>query len=79
MDHPGLARFIAQAWIGYIVANFTLILARILLVPEQGNDSFVFWLVVVFIFGLGVGPARLKNVAAVSVHANCERADCRGR
>lgn len=22
MDHPGLARFIAQAWIGYIVANF---------------------------------------------------------
>ena len=57
MDHPGLARFIAQAAIGYIVANFTLILARILLVPDQGNDWFVVWLVAVFVVGLGVGIA----------------------
>ena len=57
MSHPNLARFIAQAAIGYIVANFTLILARILLVPDYGNEWFVFWLVAVFIVGLGVGTA----------------------
>jgi hypothetical protein len=57
MDHPGLARFIAQASIGYIVSNFALIIARIFLVPGQGNDWFVFWLAVVFVVGLGVGTA----------------------
>ena len=57
MNHPGLARFIAQAAIGFIVANFALIIARILLVPEDGNDWFVFWLVAVFVVGLGVGIA----------------------
>jgi len=34
MDHPGLARFIAQAAIGYIVSNFSLILAARAGVPE---------------------------------------------
>ena len=57
MNHPGLARFIAQAAIGFIVANFALLLARMLLVPEQGNDFFVFWLVAVFVIGVGVGVA----------------------
>lgn len=57
MDHPGLARFIAQAWIGCIVSNFALILARMLLVPEQGNEWFVFWTVPVVIVGFGVGTA----------------------
>ena len=55
MNHPGLARFIAQAAIGFIVSYFALILARMLLVPEQGNDWFVFWLVAVFIVSLEVG------------------------
>lgn len=57
MDHPGLGRFMAQAAIGYIVANFALIVARILLVPAHSNDWFVFWLVAVFVISLGVGSA----------------------
>src|SRR5689334_16752505 len=57
MDHPGLGRFMAQAAIGYIVANFALIVARILLVPAHSNDWFVFWLVAVFVVSLGVGSA----------------------
>lgn len=55
MNHPRLGRFIAQAAIGFIVSYFALILARMLLVPEQGNDWFVFWLVAVFIVSLEVG------------------------
>ena len=79
MDHPGLGRFVAQAAIGYMVANFALILARILLVPSYWNDWFVIWLVADVIVGVGVGTAAgLMIWLCAEMLRHSPNAICRG-
>lgn len=52
---PDVTTVMAQTAVGYIAANFLLILARVLLVPEQYNFGYVFVLPAVLVFAVGVG------------------------
>lgn len=52
---PNVTTVMAQTAVGYIAANFLLILARVLLVPERYNFAYVFALPMVLVFAVGVG------------------------
>lgn len=68
---PDVGTVMAQAAVGFITANFLLILARILLVYTSYNVSFIFALPVVFVFTLVMGvPAGLFVWAGFEIAGN---------
>lgn len=52
---PGVTTVMAQAALGYIAANFLLILARMLLVPNRRNGFWIFAMPALPVFGVGAG------------------------
>lgn len=57
---PDVANVMAQAAVGFIAANFLLIVARMLLVHNSHNIAYLFALPVVFVFAFAIGvPAGL--------------------
>lgn len=52
---PNVTTVMAQATVGYIAANFLLILARVMLVPNSYNFAYVFVLPAVLVFAPAVG------------------------
>lgn len=68
---PGVATVMAQAAVGYIAANFLLILARILLVNDPDNIFYLCVLVLVFMGALAMGvPAGLFVWAGIQLARN---------
>ena len=68
---PNVATVMAQAAVGFIAANFLLIIARVLLVPDPYNIFYVFALLVVFVFALVMGvPAGLFVWAGMELARN---------
>ena len=68
---PSVATVTAQAAVGFIAANFLLILARILLVYGADNIVYLFALPLIFVFTIAVGvPAGLFVWASFEIAGN---------